>query len=69
VEAHTSEGRTNIKVLLVAPVLILLMLSAGDPVGVTMLFTTSQGYVILLIAGVLIAIGVYFAAKITRTDI
>jgi tight adherence protein B len=69
VEAHTSEGRTNIKVLLVAPVLILLMLSAGDPVGVTMLFTTSQGYIILLIAGALIAIGVYFAAKITRTDI
>jgi len=69
VEAHTSEGRTNIKVLLVAPVLILLMLSTADPQGVTMLFTTSQGYVILLIAGTLIAIGVYFAAKITRTDI
>jgi tight adherence protein B len=69
VEAHTSEGRTNIKVLLVAPVLLLLMLSTADPQGVTMLFTTSQGYAILLVAGTLIAIGVYFAAKITRTDI
>lgn len=69
VEAHTSEGRTNIKVLLIAPVIILLMLSTADGEGVEMLFTTSQGYTVLLVAGALIAIGVYFAGKITRADI
>jgi tight adherence protein B len=69
VEAHTSEGRTNIKVLLIAPVIILLMLSTADGEGVKMLFTTSQGYTVLLVAGTLIAIGVYFAGKITRADI
>ena len=69
VEAHTSEGRTNIKVLLVAPVILLLMMSTADAEGVMMLFTTSQGYAVLLVAGLFIGTGVYFAAKITRQDI
>lgn len=69
VEAHTAEGRTNIKVLLVAPVLLLLMISTVDAEGVKMLFTTSQGYGVLLVAGVFIALGVYFSSKITRQEI
>lgn len=69
VEAHTSEGRTNIKVLLVAPVILLLMMSTADAEGVMMLFTTSQGYAVLLVAGLLIGVGMYFAAKITHQDI
>lgn len=69
VKAHTSEGRTNIKVLLVMPVLMLLMISTADYEGVKMMFTTPQGYTVLLIAGTLIGIGVYFAAKVTRVDI
>ena len=69
VEAHTSEGRTNIKVLLVAPVLLLLMLSTVDPEGVKSLFTTSEGYAVLLVAGCFIGAGVYFAAKIVQSEI
>ncbi len=69
VEAHTSEGRTNIKVLLVAPVLLLLMMSTADSEGVKMLFTTPPGYGVLLVAFVLMGTGVYFAARITRTEI
>jgi tight adherence protein B len=69
VEAHTSEGRTNIKVLMVMPILMLFTLSVGDPEGVTLLFTTSQGYAIMLVAGTLMAVGVFFAMKITRTEI
>jgi tight adherence protein B len=69
VEAHTSEGRTNIKVLLISPVVLLLMMSTIDGEGVYLLFSTSQGYAVLLIAGVLIAAGTYFASKITKQDI
>lgn len=69
VEAHTSEGRTNIKVLLVAPVFLLLIMSTADGEGVKMLFTTPQGYAVLLVAGILIGTGMYFAAKITHQEI
>lgn len=69
VEAHTSEGRTNIKVLLIAPVLLLLMMSTADSEGVKMLLTTTQGYAVLIVAGILIGTGVYFAAKITHSEV
>lgn len=69
VAAHTSEGRTNIKVLLIAPVIMLLMLSTVDAEGVTMLFTTPQGYSVLLLAAVLTCTGVYFAMRITRSEV
>lgn len=69
VEAHTSEGRTNIKVLLIAPVFMLLLMSLVDPRGVFRLFTTSQGIAILTIAAVLAGAGVYFANRITKSEI
>lgn len=69
VEAHTSEGRMNIKVLLVAPIFMLLLLSTIDPKGVSMLFSTPQGYAVLLVAGLLTGTGVYFAARITRSEV
>ena len=69
VEASTSEGRTNIKVLLVAPIIMLLMLSTIDPKGVNMLFTTPEGYGVLLLAAALTGTGVYFALRITRSEV
>jgi tight adherence protein B len=69
VEAHTAEGRTNIKVLVAAPVLLLLMMSTADADGVKALLTTPQGFSVLAVAGVLIGTGVYFAAKITHSEI
>jgi tight adherence protein B len=69
VEAHTAEGRTNIKVLLVAPVLLLLMMSTADGEGVASLFTTVQGFAVLIVAGILIGMGVYFASWITHAEI
>jgi tight adherence protein B len=69
VEAHTSEGRTNIKVLLVAPVVLLLMMSTVDAEGVKMMFTTPKGYAILMVAGAFITTGIFFAGRITRSEI
>lgn len=69
IEAHTAEGRTNIKVLLVAPVVLLLMMSTADAEGVKMLFTTTQGYAVLMVAGAFIAAGIFFAGKITKAEI
>ncbi len=69
VEAHTAEGRTNIKVLLIAPVVLLLMLATADFEGVSMLFNTVQGWAILLIAGIIIGTGTFLASWITNTEI
>lgn len=69
VEAHTSEGRTNIKVLLLAPFFMLGLAATVMPDYVKDVFTTPQGYFILLIAALLAGTGVYYAAKITRADI
>ena len=69
VEAHTSEGRTNIKVLLIAPIFMLLLMCVVDARGVAMLFTTTQGVALLTVAGILAGSGVYLARRITRTDI
>jgi tight adherence protein B len=69
VEAHTAEGRTNIKVLLVAPLLILGLLAVVMPGGVGLLFTTAPGWAVLLIVAALAGSGVYFAARITRSEV
>lgn len=69
VEAHTAEGRTNIKVLLVAPFVMLLMIASVDSDGVKLLFTTPQGYGVLLVAAALSLAGVYFAYRVTKADV
>ena len=69
VEAHTSEGRTNIKVLLAAPVIMLFFMWLVMPDGVALLFTTAPGWAILLIALALSVTGVYFANRLTRSEI
>jgi tight adherence protein B len=69
VEAHTSEGRTNIKVLLLAPVFMLLLMATVDSSGVMMLFTTTPGMAVLTIAIILSATGAYLANRITKSDI
>jgi len=69
IEAHTAEGRTNIKILVVAPVLLLLMLATVDAEGVGLLFTSVQGWAVLTLAGILIGAGVFFASLITHSDV
>jgi tight adherence protein B len=69
VEAHTSEGRTNIKVLVVAPFFMLAIMSFAMPEGVGRLFSTSQGWAILFVAAILTGGGVYLAARITRSEV
>ncbi len=69
VEAHTSEGRTNIKVLLAALVFMLLLMGLVDGKDVMLLFTTSQGIAILTIALAMAGGGAYMAARITRSEV
>jgi tight adherence protein B len=69
VEAHTSEGRTNIKVLLAAPVVMLFFMWLVMPRQVNLLFTTAPGLAILAIAFVMAAAGAYIANRITRSEI
>ena len=51
------------------PVVMLLMLSTVDYEDVKALFTTQAGYAILMVAAVLTGSGVYFASRITRSEI
>jgi tight adherence protein B len=69
VEAHTSEGRTNIKVLLIAPIGILLLVSLIASDAVMMLFTTTPGVAVLMIAAALAGTGAYLAHRITKSEI
>jgi tight adherence protein B len=69
VEAHTSEGRTNIKVLLVAPVFMLLLIALVDGKDVMLLFTTTPGVAILTIALTLAGLGAYLANRITKSEV
>lgn len=69
VKAATSAGRTNIKILALAPVVILGLVYFIDAEAVGMIFTTSIGHVLLLAAGVLTAIGVYWARIIVNADV
>ncbi len=69
VEAHTSEGRTNIRILLAAPVFMLALMGLVAPHGVGLLFSTIPGWAILGVAGALSGSGIYFARRITRTEI
>lgn len=69
VHASTSEGRANIKVLCLAPFFILGMLYMMDKEGVRLMFTTPQGWVVLLIAATLTGAGVFWASKIIGTEV
>jgi Flp pilus assembly protein TadB len=56
-------------VLLIAPVFMLAVMSFIMPHGVRLLFTTVPGWALLTIAGLLAGAGVYFAQRITRSEI
>ncbi|MBI1337290.1 MAG: hypothetical protein GC164_10055 [Phycisphaera sp.] len=66
--AQTSEGRTNIMILAVAPLGLLLLLRFIDAKGVSLLFSTLPGALILLAAAGLTATGVFWAHKLISSD-
>lgn len=69
VHAATSEGRTNIKVLAITPLIMVGMISLMDAGAVKMLFTTPVGHLLLLIAVLLTALGTWWAWTIVRSDV
>ena len=69
VEASTAEGRTNIRVLLVAPLGILLMLYFIDAEGVALLMGTIHGWAVLLLAGALTAAGGLWASRMVNQEL
>ncbi|MFT5289087.1 MAG: tight adherence protein B [Planctomycetota bacterium] len=69
VHAATSEGRMNIKVLAVAPFLMLGLTSFMDREAVVMLFTTFVGQLVLGFCFSLTAIGTWWAWQIVKSDV
>lgn len=69
VEVATSEGRTNIKVLAISPILMLGFICVIDFEAVGWLFTKPIGNIILAVAGGLIAIGLAWAWSIVNADV
>lgn len=69
VHAATAEGRMNIKVLAVAPVIMLGLVSFMDGEAVGMLFTRPVGQFILGFCILLTVIGTMWAWKIVESDV
>lgn len=69
VYTSTSEGRTNIKVLAAAPLLMLGLIAFIDAEAVGMLFTHPAGQIILGIAFAMTAAGVYLAWRVVNADV
>ncbi len=67
--AATAEGRMNIKVLAVAPFLMLGLISFMDAEAVGMLFTRPVGQAILGFCVMLTGIGTYWAWQIVKSDV
>ena len=67
--AATAEGRTNIKVLSVAPVLMLGIIALMDAEAVGMLFTTPVGWGVLGGCGALSGAGVLWAFRIINASV
>ncbi len=68
-DALTSQGRTQARMMAAAPIGILLLYYLIDPVGVKLLFTEPTGRLMLLAAGVLIVVGFLWIRKIMGIDI
>lgn len=69
VYAATAEGRTNIKVMAVAPFLMLGITSFMDREAVKLLFTTPVGQLILAFAVLLTLVGSLWASKVVSADV
>lgn len=69
VHAATAEGRMNIKVLAVAPFLMLGLTSFIDREAVGMLFTTTVGQLVLGLCLFLTAAGTLWAWRIVKSDV
>jgi tight adherence protein B len=67
--AATSEGRTNVKVLVMAPLLMLGFVEVVDHEAVALLFTKPVGWALLGTATVLTAVGAVWAWRIAHADV
>lgn len=68
-EALTAQGRAQARMMAAAPIVILFIFYAIDPVDVRLLFVTPPGRLLLLVALVLIGIGFVWIRRIMAIDI
>ncbi len=69
VRSATAEGRMNIKVLAVAPLIMLGIITLMDAEAVGLLFTTNVGWLILGVALAFTVTGTFWAWKIVNSDV
>ncbi|MHC4140322.1 MAG: type II secretion system F family protein [Planctomycetota bacterium] len=69
VHAATAEGRTNIKVLAVAPFIMLALVAFMDADAVMMLLTRPVGHLLLGAAAALTAAGTWWAWKVVHANV
>jgi tight adherence protein B len=67
--AATSEGRANIKVLSIAPIIMMGMVAVMDYEAVVMLFTRPMGWAVLAVAAGLTAAGTLWAWRIMNAAV
>ena len=69
IKVETAEGRTNVKVLLVVPLVMLGFITLIDREAVGMLFTTTLGQIMLGVALALTVTGFAWAWRIVHADV
>ena len=69
IKAETSEGRTNVKVLILIPLVMLGFVALVDRQAVALLFSTAMGQALLGTATVLTLVGFLWAWRIVHADI
>lgn len=69
IEALTSQGKFQAKVMVLLPIILMFVLNFGDFNVLTLLWTTQSGAIVLGIIAVLEGCGIYFIHKIVKIDI
>jgi tight adherence protein B len=65
----SAEGRLSIYILIALPFLIGIYMSIVNPTYIRLLFTTAIGALLLIVGGVLMAVGVFWMTRIVKIDV
>jgi tight adherence protein B len=69
VRALSAEGRMSAYVLCGMPPMFLLYLSLTNPDQIHVLFSTAMGIALCAVAGVMMAIGIFWMSRVVKVDV
>ena len=69
IDVLSAEGKLSVYVLAALPILVTLYMTIVNPDYIGLLFTTRIGIVMLVVAGALITLGVFWMTKVVKIDV